>query len=83
MSSEYVEYRVKLFKDKATGLLVAEVPALGIADDGMDTSEALENLHQMVSFHLECLLEEGEIVPRERSKGEGIFFRVKLPARAA
>ena len=79
----YVEYQVKVFRDKASGLVVAEVPVLGVADDGADHSEALANLRQMVAFHLQCLAEEGEPIPSETRRGEGLYLRVKRPARAA
>ncbi len=82
-ASPYLEYRVRLSRDKATGLVVAEVPALGIADDGADKHEALANIRRMVSFHLECLAQEGEPFPTEKGHGEGIYLRVKCPARAA
>ncbi len=81
--SKYLEYKIKLSKDKATGLVVAEVPTLGIADDGKDRDEAFSNIKKMIVFHLECLVEEGQKIPTEKETGEGIFIRVKLPARAA
>jgi len=82
-TQQYLEYKVKLSRDKETGLVVAEVPALGIADDGVDKGQALANIRHMVAFHLDCLLEEGAAIPEEKHKGEGIYVRVKRPARAA
>ena len=79
----YLEYKVEVSKDKESGLVVAEVPALGIADDGVDHSEAIGNIQQMVAFHLECLAEEGASIPLETRRGEGLYLRVKRPARAA
>ena len=55
----YAEYKLKLFTEKESGIVIAEVPALGIADQGKTTAEALDNIRKMVEFHLECLLEEG------------------------
>ncbi len=83
VKQQYLEYRVNISRDKETGLVVAEVPALGIADDGADNIEALTNLGEMVAFHLDCLVEEGEPIPVERKFGEGYYLRVRRPARAA
>jgi predicted RNase H-like HicB family nuclease len=82
-SRRYLEYKVKLSRDKETGLIVAEVPTLGLADDGSDQHEALSNLQHMVAFHLECLVEEREPIPTEKRLGAGLYIRVKLPAHAA
>ena len=60
-----LQYRVEVSKDPETGSVVAEVPALGIADYGADTPEALTNIKAMVAFHLECLQEEGKPIPAE------------------
>jgi predicted RNase H-like HicB family nuclease len=58
-----LQYRVLVTKDPETGSVVAEVPALGIADQGTDVQEALTNIKAMVVFHVECLQEEGEPIP--------------------
>ncbi len=76
-------YRVLVTKDPETGSVVAEIPTLQIADFGADVPEALERLRAMLSFHLECLQEEGKPVPSEEADEEGFFLRVKLPAHAA
>ncbi len=73
------EYKVKLAKDKETGQVVAEVPALDIADYGLDSQLALGRLKRMVEFHLECLLAEGKPIPEEKTGGQGLFLRVKPP----
>ena len=83
ISEKYLEYRITFSKDKATGLIVAKVPTLGIADDGKGREEALGNIKKMIAFHLECLFEEGQKIPIEKELGEGIYVRVKHPARAA
>jgi hypothetical protein len=56
-------YHVVFSRDPETKSVVAEIPALQIADYGADVPEALERLQAMVSFHLECLLEEGKRLP--------------------
>ena len=76
-----LEYPVMVSKDPATGCVVAEVPALGIADSGADVPEALANIKAMVAFHLECLREEGKPIPADESGAEGVHLHVKIPDR--
>jgi predicted RNase H-like HicB family nuclease len=56
-------YRVLVTKDQETGSVVAEIPVLQIADFGTDVPEALDRLQAMLTFHLECLQEEGKPIP--------------------
>ena len=79
---EYCDYLVRLSRDRATKQVVAEVPALKIADYGPDSQKALQRLTRMVAFHLECLVAEGKPVPNEPRSGEGVYIRVKRPASA-
>jgi predicted RNase H-like HicB family nuclease len=79
---EFYQFRVRLVKDKATGQIVAEVPALDISDYGPDSPEALRRLKQMAAFHLECLVAEGKPIPHEKWAGEGLYLRVRCPASA-
>lgn len=81
--SSMLQYRVVVTKDEETGCVVAEVPALGIADQGADAQEALTNIKAMVTFHVECLQEEGEPIPAAEEGEEGFYVHVKLPAHAA
>ena len=78
----FYEYLVRLIRDKETNQVVAEVPALRIADYGIDSQKALQRLKRMVAFHLGCLVAEGKPVPKEPSTGEGLYIRVKRPAGA-
>lgn len=80
---KFLEYRVSINRDTETGQVVAEIPALGIADHGKDLPHALTHLEEMLRFHLECLQEEGKPIPEERHVEEGFYLRVKLPAHAA
>lgn len=82
MAGEYVQYKVCLTWDEETSQTDASVPTLGIGDYGPDTNAALNSLRQMVSFHVECLLDEGEQLP-EPDEGEGVYIRVRLPVRGA
>ena len=81
--SSMLQYRVVITKDPETGSVVAEVPALGIADQGADVQEALTNIRAMVAFHVECLHEEGAPIPPGEEGEEGFYVHVKLPAHAA
>ncbi len=80
---DILQYRILVAKDPETGSVVAEVPSLGIADQGADVPEALANIRAMVAFHVECLQEEGEPIPRGEEGEEGLYVHVKLPAHAA
>jgi predicted RNase H-like HicB family nuclease len=60
-----VEYRVVVLKDPETGSVVAEIPALHLADYGADVPEALDRLHAMLTFHLDCLRTEGKPFPAD------------------
>lgn len=74
-----LQYRVRVTKDPETGSMVAEVPALGIADQGADVPEALANIKAMVAFHVECLQEEGEPIPPSEEGEGGSYLHVMLP----
>ena len=77
---EYCNYRVRLTRDRETDRVVAEVPALKIADYGPDSQKALQRLTLIVAFHLGCLVAEGKPVPKESRSGEGVYIRVRRPA---
>jgi len=76
-------YHVVFARDAETALVVAEVPALQLADSGADVPEALERLQAMVAFHLDCLVQEGKPIPREQREEAGFYLRVKPPPHAA
>lgn len=64
--AKVLNYRVIIEKehyDDGSPVYVAQVPTLGIADDGLTIDEALKNIKEMIKFHVECLIEEGESVP--------------------
>lgn len=78
-----LDYRVAFTRDPETASVVAEIPALQIADFGVDVPEALERLQAMVTFHLDCLVQEGKPIPTEDREEAGLYLRVKLPPHAA
>ena len=79
----FLDYHVSVSRDRKTGQVIAEIPALGIADYGEGLPAALDHLEEMLRFHLDCLRKEGKSIPKERQIKEGLYLRVKLPARAA
>lgn len=79
-----LHYHVAFTRDPETASVVAEIPALQIADFGADVPEALERLQAMATFHLGCLVQEGKPIPtEEREEEAGLYLRVKLPPHAA
>jgi hypothetical protein len=76
-------YRVVFTRDPETDSVVAEIPALQIADFGADIPGVLDRLQAMVSFHLDCLVAEGKLIPTEEREEAGLYLRVKHPADAA
>jgi predicted RNase H-like HicB family nuclease len=76
-------YRIVLTRDPDTSSVVAEIPALQIADCGVDVPEALERLQAMATFHLDCLVQEGKPIPTEEREDAGFYLRVIYPPDAA
>ena len=76
------QFRITIYRDPDTGQTVAQVPALDIADYGIDSQEALNRLKNMLVFHLECLVSEGKAIPSDKDEEEGFYLRVRLPAGA-
>ena len=81
--SAMLHYQVVFTRDPETASIVAEIPALLLADFGGDIPEALDRLQAMVTFHLDCLVEEGKPIPTEDTEEAGLYLRVKLRPRAA
>lgn len=69
-----LDYRVIVKPDYRTGsnesCYVATCPTLGIADDGDTVEEALDNIRSTITFHLECLQEEGKEIPVDKPQEE-------------
>ncbi|MBI3031697.1 MAG: hypothetical protein HYY64_19515 [Candidatus Rokubacteria bacterium] len=81
--SATANYHVVFTRDPDTSSVVAEIPALQIADFGADVPEALERLQAMATFHLDCLVQEGKPIPTEEREEAGFYLRVTLPPHAA
>lgn len=78
-----LNYHVVFAGDPETASVVAEIPALQIADFGADVPEVLERLQDMAIFHRDCLVREGKPIPTEEREEAGLYLRVKLPPHAA
>lgn len=79
-----MEYRVVIAPDVRTGsgerCFTAFVPVLGIATDGDSVEEALQNIQEMIAFHLECLRKERQSLPMEQPMNDFITTaRVAVP----
>lgn len=77
------DYQVAFTRHPETATVVAEIPALQIADFGIDLPEALDRLQAMAIFHLDCLAQEGKPIPTEEREEAGFCLRVKLPPHPA
>ena len=83
-NKKYIEYRIVITPDTRTGSgepgFTALVPALGIATGGDSVEEALENIREMIAFHLECLRREKQSLPMEQPAADFITTaRVAVP----
>ncbi|MEX2373377.1 MAG: type II toxin-antitoxin system HicB family antitoxin [Dehalococcoidia bacterium] len=60
------QYTVVLIPDADDGGYTVTVPALpGLVAQGESMDEALAMTREAITFHIECLVEEGEAVPDE------------------
>lgn len=66
-----MHYTVVLTREPDEGGYSVSVPALpGVFTQGDTRDEALANAREIIRFHLECLAEEGEEIPREETAPE-------------
>lgn len=84
-AKNYLEYRIVIAPDVRTGsrrtCFTAFVPVLGIAADGDTVEEARENAKNLITFHIESLKKEGEVLPVESVANEFITTaRIPMPA---
>jgi len=72
METKVLNYRIIVEPDTETGTgkpgYTALCPTLGVADDGNTIEEALANIQKLITFHLECLREEGKEIPAADSQ---------------
>lgn len=65
-NAKIFSYRVFIEKEAyedGSPVYVTHVPSLGISDYGETIEEALANTEKLIKFHIESLVEEGEVVP--------------------
>lgn len=83
-TKKYLEYRTLITPDIRNGskenCYTALVPVLGIATDGDTVESALENVKNLIEFHLESLRAEKQLIPIEDFSREFIATaRVAAP----
>lgn len=80
MKTLVMNYQVIIKKDKRTGTnepaYSSFVPDLGISTDGDTIEETIKNTKNLIKFHLESLIEEGEKVPQ--SSDESFIFDTQI-----
>ena len=83
-NKKYFEYRIVITPDVRIGSgergFTALAPALGIATGGDSVEDALQNIRELIGFHMECLLKEKQPLPGEQSAADFITTtRVAVP----
>lgn len=78
-----LNYQVIIYPDKTVGsnkpCFTAYCPVLEVADNGRTIEEALENIKDLIKFHLECLEKEKASIPKGLSLDkEEIFTTAKV-----
>jgi predicted RNase H-like HicB family nuclease len=64
--SQSKNQRIVLLYPDENGYIIAEVPSLpGCISQGETREEALENIQEAISLHLEVLQERGEVIPED------------------
>ncbi|NCN58909.1 hypothetical protein COW99_04725 [Candidatus Roizmanbacteria bacterium CG22_combo_CG10-13_8_21_14_all_38_20] len=91
MKTLLASYQVIIKKDTRTGTnssaYSSYVPELGIAADGDTIEETVKNTKQIIKFHLESLIEEGESIPENTNESfivdAQVTLQVNKPVRYA
>ncbi len=72
MQKTILNYRIIIEPDVQTGTkkpgFTAQCSTLGIADDGDTVEEALTNIRGAIQAYVDCLIEDGQPVPRDRTE---------------
>lgn len=86
MKQQIANYTVIVEKQKRLGTnkycYMAFVPLLGIATEADTLEKAEKEIKSLIKFHLECLVEEKEIVPVEKEPAYITRSEVVLPSGA-
>lgn len=72
MQKQVLNYRIIIEPEKMGKEMAynAYCPTLGLADYGYSIDEAVKNIRSLIKFHIECLLEDDQEVPRENTDEE-------------
>ncbi len=84
METTALNYRVIIEPDEETGTgkagFTAFCPTLGIADDGATVEQALRNIKRLITFHLDCLVQEKQEIPSpDHEEGFVTTVRIETP----
>jgi len=76
-------YQVIVYSDRTVGsnkpCFTAYCPILEVADSGKTIDEALNNIKNLIKFHLECLKKEKSPIPNGFAlKGEEVITTAKV-----
>lgn len=78
-----LNYRVIIEPDERVGTnescFSIYCPILGLADSGDTIEETMNNMTDLIKFHLESLTKEGELIPVERPEKE-IISILQVPS---
>ena len=82
-----LNYLVIIQPDQRTGTndpcFSVYCPILGLAESGDTIEEAMANIKELIKFHLKCLANEKEPIPREEINDEIIGkIQVVAPSKA-
>lgn len=62
-------YKVVVEPDKDGGYVASAPSVPGVYEQGETADEAFERMHEAMTFHLDCMLEEGEEIPPSDASG--------------
>lgn len=87
MKQKVTNYTVIIEKQKRVGsdeyCYMAFVPILGIATEADTIEEVEKEITSLIQFHIESLVEEGEVVPVETEHSLVTRSQVMIPKGAA
>lgn len=82
METKVLNYRITIEPDTRTGAnepgYAAYCPTLGLADGGDTIEEAIENIKKLITFHIECLVKEGQAVPVDSQEQMTLTAKVRI-----
>ena len=86
MKQRIANYTVIIERQKRTGTnqscYVALAPILGIATEADTIEEVEKKIQSLIQFHLDCLVQEKEIIPVETENAFVTKSQVRIPPGA-